>query len=176
MARLLRTTQRRMLRAVLGQGRRRIHRTPATPDGSEATDSEEFPDNPPQEDSRDDVEPWLDWIKRVTHNVENSLQRLGIKTWVEQARKRKWKWAAKLYSGLGEQKWSHIALEWNPQIHSDAPRSTARRRPTRPNARWTDELRNFFTRLRLERAWNDVCSDPDFWKTHESNFINCEAS
>ena len=173
MARLLRTTQRRMLRAVLGQGRRRTQTAPETPDDRDATDSEDPLDAPPEEDRRDELEPWLDWIKRVTHNVENNLQRLGIKTWVEQARKRKWKWAAELYSGLGERKWSHVALEWNPQVHCDAPRSTARRKPTRPNARWTDELRKFSKeRLRPEQQWNDVCSNPDFWKTHENDFIN----
>ena len=173
MTRLLRTTQRRMLRAVLGQGRRRMQTAPETPDDRDDTDSEDPLDAALEEDRRDELEPWLDWVKRVTHNVENSLQRLGIKTWVEQARKRKWKWAAELFTGLGEQKWSHIALEWNPQEHCDARRSTARRKPTRPNARWTDELCKFSKeRLRPEQQWSDVCSNPDFWKMHENDFIN----
>ena len=68
---------------------------------------------------------------------------------------------------------SHAALEWNPQIHYDAPRPSARRRPTGPKLRWTDELRNHAKdRLQTEHEWNDVCSNPDFWKLHESTFIN----
>ena len=101
MSKLLRTTQRRMLRMILGQGRRRKERRDEPP---EDESWEETHDDTPEEDSRDDLEPWLDWIKRVTHSVESSLQKLRIKTWVEQARKRKWKWAAEMYSGAGEKK------------------------------------------------------------------------
>ena len=119
------------------------------------------------------MEPWVDWIRRVTHNVESSLQKLKIRTWVEQARKRKWRYAAELYSGRGERKWTHIALVWNPQLHSDTLRPTARRKPARPNLRWTDELQNFIkNRLQPGEAFNDVCTDPDFWTNHESTFIN----
>ena len=176
MERALRTAQRRMLRTILGQGRRRIQGPTERTSVHETADSEEEGgDLPctPEEDSRDELEPWAEWIQRVTHNVENSLRRLKIRTWVEQARKRKWKFAAELYSGTGECKWTHLALEWNPQIHHDTIRPTARRNPTRPNLRWTDELRNFVkNNLRPERAWNEVCSSPDFWKKCEDQFVN----
>ena len=130
-----------------------------------------------QHDEEDALEPWLDWIRRVTHTAETNLQKLKVRTWIEQARKRKWRFAAQLFSGNGDQKWSNLALQWNPQVHSDALRPTARRKPTRPNLRWTDELRNYVKdRLRPVQEWNDVCSNPDFWKTHESNFINRETN
>ena len=109
----------------------------------------------------------------MTHNAENTLQKLRIKTWIEQARNRKWKFASELFSGQGERKWTHAALEWNPQVHYDSQKPSARRRPTRPKSRWTDELRNHVKdRLRSEQEWDDVCSNPDFWKLHESTFIN----
>ena len=92
---------------------------------------------------------------------------------IEQARKRKWKFAGELHSGDGEQKWTHLALRWDPQMHSDALRPTARRKPTRPNLRWTDELRTFVKEHVLpQQEWNDVCPNPDFWKMHESRFID----
>ena len=91
------------------------------------------------------LEPWVDWIRRVTHNFEDTLERLKIRTWNEQARKRKWRFAAELHSGDGEQKWSR----WNSQLHSDARRSNARRKPARPNSRWTDELQNFYKKRLL---------------------------
>ena len=171
MERSLKTTQRRMLRAILGQGRRKIQEQieRATPAESE----EEGTDVIPEQDSRDMLEPWIEWIKRVTHNVESSLKQFKIRTWVEQARKRKWKFAAELYSGCGERKWTHLALEWNPQIHHDPARPTARRNPARPNLRWTDELHNFVkNRLRPTRTWNEVCPNPDFWKRCEDQFVN----
>ena len=171
MERALRTTQRRMLRAILGQNRRRIQEP--TERTTPAESEEEGADDVPEEDSRDELEPWVEWIKRVTHNVENNLKRLKIRTWVEQARKRKWKFAAELYSGSGERKWTHLALEWNPQVHHDTFRPTARRNPTRPNLRWTDELHNFVKkRLSPARVWNEVCPNPDFWIECEDQFVN----
>jgi hypothetical protein len=174
MAKVLKTTQRRMLRMVLGQGRRRTQRTVlAAADHDNAESEETEADNPPEDDSRDHLEPWVEWIKRVTNNVEESLKRLNIRTWVEQAKKRKWKFAAELFSGKGERKWTHTAIEWNPQIHRDASRPLARRKPTRPNLRWADELQAFVkNHLRPERQWNDVCSDPDFWRNCEDQFVN----
>ena len=174
MAKVLKTTQRRMLRMVLGQGRRRTQRTVlAAADHDNAESEETEDDNPPEDDSRDHLEPWVEWIKRVTNNVEESLKRLNIRTWVEQAKKRKWKFAAELFSGKGERKWTHMAIEWDPQIHRDASRPLARRKPTRPNLRWADELQAFVkNHLRPERQWNDVCSDPDFWRNCEDQFVN----
>ena len=63
--------------------------------------------------------------------------------------------------------------EVNPQLHHDTIRPTARRNPTRPNARWTDELHNFVKNiLCLEQVLNEVCSNPDFWKNYEDQFVN----
>ena len=176
MARLLKTTQRRMLRMILGQGRRRIESTRGLTEEDQKSGDSEGDCASIQDDEGEMVEPWVDWIRRVTHNVESSLQRLKIRTWVEQARKRKWRYAAELYSGRGRQKWTHIALLWNPQLHSDTLQSTARRKPARPNLRWTDELQNFIkNRLQPGEALNDVCTDPDFWEKHENSFINRES-
>ena len=173
MFKLLRTTQRRMLRMVLGQGRRRTERTHEREEDDHKSDDSEGNSASIQEAEEDGLETWVDWIRRVTHSVENNLKKLKIKPWIEQARKRKWRFAAELYSGGGEQKWTHLALRWNPQVHSDALRPTARRKPTRPNMRWTDELRAYVREnVRPPQEWNDVCPNPDFWKVHESRYIN----
>ena len=173
MSRLLRTTQRRMLRMVLGQGRRRTERVHERQQDDHKSEDSEGNSASIQEAEEDGLETWVDWIRRVTHSVENSLKKLKIRPWIEQARKRKWKFAGELHSGDGEQKWTHLALRWDPQVHSDALRPTARRKPTRPNLRWTDELRTFVKEHVLpQQEWNDVCPNPDFWKMHESRFIN----
>ena len=58
-------------------------------------------------------------------------------------------------------------------MHSDALRPTTRRKPMRPNLRWTDELRgDAKEHLRPQQAWNDISSNPDFWKMHERNFVD----
>ena len=178
MAKQLRTTQRRMLRKILGQGRRRVQRAEGTRNDTETAESEEAgaeggaDDGREEEDDRDELEPWVDWIKRVTHSAESSLEKLRIKTWVEQARRRKWKWAAKLLSEPGEQKWSQIILDWNPQVHFDAPKPSARRRPGRQNMRWADELKNYVKNHAPGEQWNEVCQNPDFWISCEDHYVN----
>ena len=162
-----------MLRMVLGQERRRIMRTRQTQGDDYRSEDSEDDSTSVQEAEEDGLETWVDWIRRVTHSVENSLKTLKIRSWIEQARKRKWRFAADLYSGGGEQKWSHLALGWNPQVHSDALRPTARRKPTRPNMRWTDELRNYVREhVQPQQDRNDVYPNSDFWKMHESSFID----
>ena len=163
---------------VLAQGRRRTQRIVQPAADQETAESEGTEaDDQPDDDSRDDLEPWVEWIKRVTNNVEENLKRLKIRTWVEQARKRKWKFAFEIFSGKGERKWTHTALEWNPQVHRDASRPLARRKPARPNLRWIDELQvSVKNHLRPERQWNEVCSDPDFWRQCEDQFVNGDIS
>jgi len=174
MSKLLRTTQRRMLRMILGQGRRRTERRHERQQEHQKSEDSEDDSVSFQETEEDVLETWVDWIRRVTHSVENSMKKLKIRPWIEQARKRKWKFAAELYTGGGEQKWTHLALKWNPLVHSDALRPTARRKPTRPNLRWTDELRTYVKeQVRPIQEWNDVCHSPDFWKMHGNRFINC---
>ena len=92
MENMLQRTQRRMLRIMLGQGRRRLR--PSTHDsassGSDVQSTTPNDEEPQSEDSGEDtddqIEPWVDWIRRVTHSAEASLRRLHIKNWVEQMR------------------------------------------------------------------------------------------
>ena len=110
----IRRTQRQMLRMILSSPRRR--RTPAlhvtntltAPDDHEdntATiidddDSDSNPNDvdsdPPNDDIRiptvDDDEamkPWVDWMKRCTHEAEKQMTDLGIQDWVSEQRRRK---------------------------------------------------------------------------------------
>ena len=169
MENMLRTAQRKMLRSILGHGRRRIAND-AEDSGSEHEVSEPHV----HEDRHDELEPWVDWIKRVTHSVENSLEKLKIKTWVEQARRRKWRWAQKTYCE-GKHKWTDAVLMWNPQVHFDPPKPTARRKQAAPKKRWTDELEHFVQNLsQANTTLKDVCADPNFWVTYEKDFMKTE--
>ena len=84
-----------MLRTILGQGRRKIQRSQQiASDDHRSEDSVE--DSATMQDDEDELEPWVDWIRRVTHSVEHKMEKLKIKPWIGQARKRKWKFAAEI--------------------------------------------------------------------------------
>ena len=156
-----------MLRLILGRGRRRIQIASQDEDASgsdvQSNVSEKTPSEAHMAPERDELEPWVEWIQRVTQEAETSLARLKIKTWVQQARKRKWKWAARVWCTHEETRWAKLALQWDPRKHFDAPRPSARRRPSRPNTRWLHEIDKFFSgavqqqRLPGEmQAWIDL--------------------
>ena len=92
-----------MLRMMLGHGRRVIHTDSVGPDSLEEDVQSNAsntirPEDEPPEDPRDDLEPWVEWIQRVTHHIEERVKRQGMRSWVEEARLRKWKWAQSLYA------------------------------------------------------------------------------
>ena len=177
MDQVLQRTQRRMLRLMLGQGRRRLEplHHDAASSGSDVqsnTSKNGQPDDNLDEKLEDNLEPWVDWIKRVTHSVEASLKRLKIKNWVEQAREKKWKWAAKMWAENTNEKWSTISLLWDPQVHFDAPRPSTRRRPARPNTRWSDDIVKATQSISSRQdAQSELWRDPHFWRQHEEIYI-----
>ena len=70
----VRRTQRRMLRMILGSGRR----TATSENGS------------------DELEPWVDWVRRTTHEAEARLKKLNFDDWVTVHQRVKIEWAQKL--------------------------------------------------------------------------------
>ena len=175
---MLQRTQRRMLRIILGQGRRRLHMTAheLTSSGSDVQSNkgqdEEQQANESDEDVEDHLEPWVEWIRRVTHSVEASLRRLDIKSWVEQARMKKWRWAEKMWTGAEDEKWSKISFLWNPQIHYDAPKPSTRRRAARPNTRWLDDIVKITQEVSPHsNAQTELWRDPNFWRQHEDKYV-----
>ena len=157
----LKKTQRKMLRMMLGHGRRVVHTNAVEPDSSgedvQSNASNTIkPEDEPPEDPRDDLEPWVEWIRRVTHHMEERVRQLGMRSWIEEARLRKWKWAQSLYAREHAERWATKALHWNPQIHFDRPKPAARRRPTRPNLRWQDDM------VKISREASDAPADETF--------------
>ena len=112
----LRTCQRRMLRMVVGQGRRID--VPGT----------------------GEMEPWVEWIKRTTAIADNVLCNLQMDSWVTACRRAKWRWAAKLAS-MQDTRWARLAAEWAPELHLQSRRCAGR-----PKTRWEDALNSFFVK------------------------------
>ena len=87
MERRVRSTQRKMLRMMIGSGRRRLH--------------------------EEELESWVEWVKRDTHTAEEQLEKHNIDDWVTTYRKRKFMWAQELATN-GQQTWAYKALMWQP--------------------------------------------------------------
>ena len=47
-------------------------------------------------DDDEAIEPWLEWMRRCTHEAEKQMTDLGIQDWVSEQRPRKWRWALKV--------------------------------------------------------------------------------
>eukprot|EP00973_Karenia_brevis_P064742 8993998-Karenia_brevis.AAC.1 len=41
------------------------------------------------------LEPYTDWIKRVTQEAEDAMLAAGVPDWVSECRRRKWCWCGK---------------------------------------------------------------------------------
>ena len=88
------------------------------------------------EEDEEALEPWVDWIRRCTHEAEKQIADLGIDDWVSIHRRRKWRWAH--FVAIDQNSKSALkALTWDPTLD---PRYNPTRRRGRPQTRWTDDL------------------------------------
>ena len=138
--RKLRTTQRKMLRWIVGVGRRtqKTDSQSGQKDEEEQSDEEEHPEpeecahSPEKEDEeKQEGESWVDWIRRSTHIATYHLQKLNIDDWVTKSRALKWSWAGHV-ARRRDGRWSTAILLWEPPV--------GKRRVGRPVARWRDDL------------------------------------
>ena len=130
----LKVAQRRMLRAILGKGRRKVDSTISSQSTDSSSDDKEIPDLPEDEV----LESWGDWLSRTTHEALKVLEKVGAEDWVTVLRKRKWSWAEKVVNH-SEDRWTSRILYWNPD---EGVRSVGH-----PKLRWLDPIKNFATSL-----------------------------
>ena len=91
------------------------------------------------DDDKNDLEPWVDWIRRCTHDVEERMQKLKLDDWTVMQKKRKWAWARTIFL-MPDNEWVLMAMRWDPTIDI---KMNARRRQGRPRTRWCDDLVNY---------------------------------
>ena len=108
----LQTTQRRMLRLMIGHERRRIG------------------------DSDFALETWVDWVQRATRKAEDILQNLGYSDWNKLQREAKLNWANRLEE-MEHDRWARLAYDWRPDLFE-----TTCRRQGRPKRRGGDDITN----------------------------------
>ena len=105
----LRKTQRRMLRSIYQRGRRRQRcidsstRTDNSSDGSEHLEIA-------SEDPEENMEPWHEWVQRVTHEIEESMGKLRLEDWITAQRRRKYRWAGHV-ARREDSRWSTLLLD-----------------------------------------------------------------
>ena len=98
-----------MLRLVLGQTRRRL-----------------------TTDSGCTLEPWVDWVRRVTKRAEDKMKELGYLDWNGLQQRQKLQWAERL-DEFEEDRWAKIAYHWRPDLFTKTWRGRGR-----PKRRWDD--------------------------------------
>ena len=125
----LRVAQRRMLRAVLGKGRRQLEQEAGSSSDS-ATDNAAVEQNA----SEDGLETWIDWLHRTTQEVRTAMDKLKMDDWVTLVRKSQWRWASKV-AQHSTQRWTVRVLWWQPEEGC--------RQVGRPRSRWIDPLQSF---------------------------------
>ena len=100
--------------------------------------------------------------------MDIKLEKLGIDSWDLQVRKRKWKWASKLQN-TNDNRWSKVALNWNPLLHFDGNIQRAYRKQSRPRSRWTDDFTKFASKEYDADISRDMfTNDEYFWQHFES--------
>ena len=126
------------------------------------------PVRPPQDDDdTTEAEPWADWIRRCTHEVEERMSKLHLDDRVSMQRRRKWRWAMKLATNPTDNLTTR-ALKWDPTL--DAQLNNRRRRG-RPKTRWSDDIFKYIRQMQRAMATTTTDNNHDNHdNTDDTNF------
>ena len=120
-------------------------------------------------EDREELETWVEWIKRTTHQAEQHLENMRIENWMVKIRRQKWR-CAQRHAILDHDRWSHVALIWNPLTHYTGSRPRGHRRAARPKVRWVDDITHFANLHNLGN-WIQSAFDNKLWQRLESEFV-----
>ena len=150
----LRTTQRRMLRWMIGSRRKVVVRETEggeQEDCERGSDSDDLCSEGPHSEPRsargaveegevgedgagmEEVEDFATWTRRATEMAESELSKAHLEDWVNQQRRQAWKWAGHV-TRMTDNRWTVRALCWSPP---------GTRAVGRPRKRWTDDIEDF---------------------------------
>ncbi len=179
----LRTAQRRMLRKIFGAGRRIRQRqekeTTSSEEESEKEEEkeeeEEEKEDGEKEDKSGELESWIEWLQRVTEDVETHCEWLNLESWLALQRRRKWRWA-----GHVARLCVHDGDRWAAQVLTGRPKGGPRQQEYglgrvqgRPQIWWDDVLQRFFKKQGVDGDfWRILAILKDDWKNLEDEFAN----
>jgi len=155
----LRTTRRKMLRMMFGARRRRLEQ-PQEED--ETTQSDTSCSDAGSDDAPDqNLEPWPDFIQRVTADIEERLEAIRLEDWVITHRRRKWIFAGRT-ARCADGRWSKKLLNWQPQFCFG-------RRAGHPCRRWDDDIQAL-----AGGNWCQHALDESLWQALGEAFVHPE--
>ena len=140
---LLRTTQRRMLRQIVGTRRR-----PLINEAGDRT-----------------LENWVDWIQRATREAEDAMCKFCISDWVAEVCKRKFGWAGHVCRRQ-DGRWSRQVLNWCPVGWRDRGHPLMRWRDS-----FTSFFDNVSAAMTQHIDWMALAEDRDAWNALEEQFV-----
>ena len=112
-----------------------------------------------EKEGEEEAESWQEWIRRTTNLASEAAKKAGVVDWVEEQRRRKWRWAGHV-ARRDDGRWSHRLLSWEPAL--------GRRSWGRPVLRWEDPLSRF-ARTKGE-SWQKAARDRNKWSAWEDEF------
>ena len=111
------------------------------------------------------VEDYVEWIQAATEKNETLMTQFKVQDWLEEQRRRKWKWAGKVARRTDE-RWTHEIVKWNPEEVKVRGR---------PKTRWSDEINTHLTGITKTQHrgsdWLKVALDYKVWQRYEEDFV-----
>ena len=99
-------------------------------------------------------------MTRTARVAKGLLQRAKVVDWVEEQRRRKWRWAGHV-ARSDDGRWAVRMLDWAPMARA--------RRVGRPVLRWEDNIANFAKELGIN--WRVHAQNRGDWEELESKFV-----
>ena len=110
------------------------------------------------------IEDYVEWIQAATEKTDNLMKQFKVQDWIEEQRRRKWKWAEKVAS-RSDERWTQEIAKWNP----DEIKIRGR-----PKTRWSDEINKYLAGVirTVHRGsdWIKVAADSKLWRSYEEDF------
>ena len=100
-------------------------------------------------------EDWVHYIIRSTRIAEALMGRAGVQDWVEEQRRRKWRWAGHI-ARLTDRRWTQLSLYWSP--HGE-------RAVGRPCHKWDTDLIGY-----LGTSWFRQAENREQWRNLEDGY------
>ena len=156
----LRGCQRKMLRTILGKARAKLNGTDDESTEAASTASSQ---------SAEALEPYVEWIQRVTAEAESAMRIAGVPDWVEECSRRKWRWCGLVYR-RHDGRWTRQVLNWTP--------TGGARLRGHPFLRWSEDLDEFAGTIldtQAQASHEDLCvmaQDTEAWALLEDDFVH----
>ena len=128
------------------------------------------PDRGSRDDNQDEAtvtQPRVKWTEQATHIAEHAMRQNGVPDWVEEHRKRKWRWAGKCIR-CTDGRWSKRLLVWKP--------SGGHRKVGGQQMRWATSLEKMVTRHTGSATgnltqWMELAKDKNIWDAMENAYV-----